>query len=441
MKKMYGVLFSALMFMFLLSSLAVPALAFTPTAEAPEWNEGDRWGFGADTNVGAEFDDILTNLTNMLEMTDEVESVNEMSVSGGTEFWMLFEVTSVTDDEYVMEMDTAMSVTLNAALSVTADLSEEGTYNYTDDPDTVELTVEAEAGIDATMVINVEMTYDKDTMAVKSIVVDAKLRVDVDFVANNLPRSEDDWMNSTRTIWYEDYDVHGELQVNFDMALEFNPGLNLYDFPLSMDEVWWSNFTASFSGNLTGSLDIQGLPEEMEEKIFSEEFVDETGITEFPIIFEEIGDMGEIPFDNGVIEPFTTPDEIDMRMRCTDYFIIDDEFHGEIDVYEIQVGSGDSPLFIYYSDEIGFMASMSMDTDEMDPQIGQYIGADMTTMAAVDPSIAEDNIAEISDRQGEVDEEDGGMLGFFTDAPYLGMILVAVIVVVVVAAVFLIRKK
>ncbi len=69
-----------------------------------------------------------------------------------------------------------------------------------------------------------------------------------------------------------------------------------------------------------------------------------------------------------------------------------------------------------------------------------FVTADMTTMSAVDPDVAEDHIAEISDLQGQSDE-DGGMLGFFTDAPYLGIILVAVIVVVVVAAVFLIRKK
>lgn len=439
MKKIFGALFSALLFMFLLSAMAVPVFASTPTAEAPEWSVGDRWAFGADTDVGAEFDEILTNLTNMLEMTDEVDEVNEMSLSGGTEFWMLFEVTEVTDDENVMEMDMATSIALDATVSITADLPLAGTYNYSDDPVTALITVDADVGVDATLVVNVEVTYDKDTMAVKSVAIEATIRAEADFVANNLPQSDDDWMNMTETISYEDYDVHGELQVNFDMALEFDPGLNLYDFPLSLDEVWWSNFTATFSGHLTGFLDIQGLPEEMEENIFSEEFVNQTGISEFPIVFEDIGDMGAIPFDNGIIEEFVTPETLDMRMRCTDYFMVNDTFHGEIGVYEIQVGSGDSPLFIYYSDEVGFMASFAMDTEEMDLPEG-IVTADMTTMAAVDPDVAEDNIAEISDRQAAVDE-DSGMLGFFTDAPYLGIILVAVIIVVVVAAVFLIRKK
>lgn len=439
MKKIFGALFSALLFVFLLSALAVPAFASTPTAEAPEWSVGDRWAFGADTDVGAEFDEILTNLTNMLEMIDEVDEVNDLSLSGDTEFWMLFEVTEVTDDEYVMEMDMATSIALDAAVSITADLPVAGTYSFYEDPDTELINVDAEVGVDASLVVNVEVTYDKDTMAVKSIAIEAKLRAEVDFVANNLPQSEDDWMNSTEKIWYEDYDVHGELQVNFDMVLEFDPGLNLYDFPLSENDEWWSNLTVSFSGHLTGFLDIQGLPEEMEQDIFSEEFVEQTGISEFPIVFEDIGDMGAIPFDNGVIEQFTIPEELELHMFCTDYFVMNDEFHGEIGVYEIRVGSIDSPVMFYYSEEVGFMASMAMDTEGMDLPDG-IVTADMTTMSAVDPDIAEDNINEISDRQGQADE-DGGMLGFFTDAPYLGIILVAVIVVVVVAAVFLIRKK
>lgn len=442
MKKIISALFSALMFVFLLSSLAVPAFSFTlvEPADAPEWSEGDRWGFGSDTDVGAQFDEILTNLTNMLEMTEPVDEVNEMSVSGGTEFWMLFEVTEVTDDEYVMVMDMATSITLDAAVSITADLPAAGTYNYSDDPDTDLITVEADLDVDVSLVVNVEMTYDKDTMAIKSIAVDVKLLGEVDFVANNLPQSDDDYTNSTETIWYDDYDVHGELEVNMDLALEFNPGLNLYDFPLYVNESWYSNFTVSLSGHLTGYLDVQGLPEEMEENIFSEGFVETTGISEFPIVFEEIGDMGAFPYDNGVIEPFTSPEELELEMFCTDYFILNDDFHGDMGVYVIRVGSEDSPVMFYYSEQIGFMASMAMDTEGMDPQIGEFINADMTTMGAVDPDEAEDNIAEISERQGEVSEE-GGMLGFFTDPPYLGIILVAVIIVVVVAAVFLIRKK
>jgi hypothetical protein len=439
MKKIFSALFSALLFMFLFGAMAIPAFAFTPTAEAPEWSVGDRWAFGADTDVGAEFDEILINLTNMLEMTDEVDEVNDLSLSGGMEFWMLFEVTEVTDTEYVMDMSMATSVALDATVSITADLPVAGTYNYMDDPDTALITVDADVGVDATIVINVQVTYDKDTMAVKSMAIDATVRAEADFVANNIPQSEDDWMNSTRTVWYEDYDVHGELQVNFDMALEFDPGLNLYDFPLYMNDEWWSNFTASFSGHLTGFLDIQGLPDEMEQNIFSEGFVEQTGISEFPIVFEDIGDLGAIPFDNGVIEQFTTPEELQLHMFCTDYFVMNDEFHGEIGVYEIRIGSIDSPVMFYYSDEVGFMASIAMDTEGMDLPDG-IVTADMTTMSAVDPAVAEDHISEISDRQGQADEG-GGMLGFFTEAPYLGIILVAVIVVVVVAAVFLIRKK
>ncbi|HRR67424.1 MAG TPA: hypothetical protein P5063_07245, partial [Methanomassiliicoccales archaeon] len=61
-------------------------------------------------------------------------------------------------------------------------------------------------------------------------------------------------------------------------------------------------------------------------------------------------------------------------------------------------------------------------------------------MVSSDPDVVKGKIDAIAERQGEL-EEDDGILGFFTDLPYLGIILVAVIVVVVVAAVLIVRRK
>jgi hypothetical protein len=115
-------------------------------------------------------------------------------------------------------------------------------------------------------------------------------------------------------------------------------------------------------------------------------------------------------------------------------FVVDDPYWNDITVYEINVVG--TPLRFFYSPNVGFMSYFSMSMDEISDEMPDG----EVRMEAVDPDVAEDNIAEISERQGGVEEE-GGTLGFFTDPPYLGIILVAVIVVVVVAAVFLIRKK
>jgi hypothetical protein len=87
------------------------------------------------------------------------------------------------------------------------------------------------------------------------------------------------------------------------------------------------------------------------------------------------------------------------------------------------------------------MAYMSMDSGDLLDELDMPAVMDQVMMMEpVDPEVAEEKISDISDFQGNVGE-DGGLMGFFTDPPYLGIILVAVIAIVVVAAVVLIRKK
>jgi hypothetical protein len=114
--------------------------------------------------------------------------------------------------------------------------------------------------------------------------------------------------------------------------------------------------------------------------------------------------------------------------------MVDDPYWNDITVYEINVK--ETPLNFYYSPDVGFMSYFSMNMGELD----EGLPDEEVRMEAVEPEVAEENIGDITERQGEMNE-DSGIMGFFTDAPYLGIILVAVIVVVVVAAVFLIRKK
>ncbi len=436
MKKIVSALFSSLLFALLLCSLAVPAFASAPTAEAPEWNEGDRWGYGVEVDFGEDLGDLMANLTDLLEMVDEVQSVNELSADGGSEFWMLFEVTDVTDDSYVMDMDLASMVTLDAALSVTASMPVAGTYHLGDEIETENMTISLEAGAEVTLVVNVEITYDKETMAIEAVSLSAKLLGTADLVGENIPQEDLEFTNTT--YWYENYDVHAELKVDLDLDLTFDPCLNIWDFSMSVNDTWWSNFTASLSGNLTGYLDVQGLPDDVEDEIFDDEFVEETGITGFPIVFEDIeGDEGS-PIDKGVIGPFDSG-EIDLWFNCTDYF---EDLYDMTNVYEIRVMTGGEgvPFRFFYSSDAGFMAAFQMDTEELNETVGGMIDEDMTIRASSDPDVVEENINEIVERQGEL-EEDDGILGFFTDPPYLGIILVAVIVVVVVAAVLIVRRK
>jgi len=225
------------------------------------------------------------------------------------------------------------------------------------------------------------------------------------------------------------------------MNMTFAPALDLWEFPIVEGENWTVNSNATLTGSLTGTIDADGLPEEFDEYIFTDDFVNATGITDFPIVLEEIpegDDEDGWPLDEGLMEERT--EEVEVGLECTDVFTVDDDFWGNITVYEIAVD--DSPMVIYYSPEVSLVSYFTMSTDDLEEAFDLDDGSMSSEdyqMEAVDPEVAEDHISEIS---GQVsDDEDGGIASFFTEAPYLGIILVAVIIVVIVAAVVLIRKK
>jgi hypothetical protein len=388
----------------------------------------------------------LENLTIMIDQfLDDIDGIdadlNELNMAGSSEVWILFEITEANDDVYVLSMDMAAMISIEAGISITMELPAEGTYTFDElvTADRDPITMSASVDFYMALTVGIDVTFDRDTMALMSVESTFKLTGTLDLTADNLPlwlpELMDDDFNESEAgdieVEYTDYDINADLEFNLAMNLEFVPALNLWDFPLDEGDEWSVSSNATISGSMSGYLDVTGLPAEMEDALFME-ISDDTGIDSFPIVFEELA-LGDCPFDGGVMEESTVhigP----INLNCTDVFMVDDPYWEDITVYEINVMG--TPLNFYYSPDVGFMSYFSMDMGE----ISEEMPVEEVRMEAVNPDVAEDNIAEIADRQGEV-EEDSGMLGFFTDAPYLGIILVVVIVIVVVAAVFLIRKK
>ncbi|TFG55556.1 MAG: hypothetical protein E4H30_07025 [Methanomassiliicoccus sp.] len=211
---------------------------------------------------------------------------------------------------------------------------------------------------------------------------------------------------------------------------------------MTLGDEWTVNSEATISGSLTGMLDVNGLPEDMSDELFTDEFIENTGFSDFPIIFEQLNsDDGDWPFQDGMLEEVS--EDIEMGLKCTSVITVQDDYWGEITVYKIKaVGT---PFEVYYSPDVGFMSYFSMNSDDLDDIVDlgvPVMPSEEFRMEAVDPAVAEDNINEISDYQGNIGTEgQGGIAGFFLDAPYLGLILIGIIVVVVVASVLMIRKK
>lgn len=442
MKKMLSTLICALTLLALLCSLAVPAVvAISTPAEAPVWVKGDKWAYGMENDVGADFGAQLQDLKDLLE-GETGGTVNTLELDGSSGFWILFEVTEANSDIYVLSMDAAVKLQLDASISVTAVMDKAGTYGLDQEPEKESMDIEAEANVDLALVVSVDITFEHDTMAISEITVNVNFDGVVDFTAQNIPSSESNWTDYSTTIWYDDYDVSAEMGANMAIEISFEPALNIWDFPLTLGDQWSVNSEATISGSLTGMLDVNGLPEDMSDSLFTEDFIESTGFSDFPIIFEQLNsDGGDWPFQDGMLEEVS--EDIEMTLKCTNVITVQDDYWGEITVYKINVVG--SPFELYYSPDVGFMSYFSMNSDDLDDIIDLDVAvmpSEEFRMEAVDPAVAEDNINEISDYQSNIDTDgQGGIAGFFLDAPYLGLILIGIIVVVVVASVLLIRKK
>jgi hypothetical protein len=445
MKRLSSTLICTFTLVTLLCSVAVPTLAVQmDPAEAPEWEEGSKWAYGMEYDVGAELGTQLQELSDMLE--DEVEcTVDDLSVDGEMGLWIVFEVTEASDEVYVLSMRTAAMMSLEAGISVTAEMPKAGTYEFTElfEIETEEITMSVDASFEAALVIDVDITFERDTMALESIDLNVAASASMDLNADNIPMFllgdmfDDDYDENTSTSYdvsYEDFDISGEMELDLALEMVFDPALNLWDFPINVGEEWYVNSEGTLSGTMSGFIDVQGLPEEWEDEMF-----DDSGITGFPIVFEELNGDDDFPFENGVLEE--TTENIEFGLRCLSASTVNTEKRGYITVYKINIK--ETPLMLFYSPEVSFLSQFSMNTTDLEDMIpipgmtGQEI-----EMEEVEPEVAEEKINEISDYQGGI--SDGGssdIAGLFTESPYLGVILIVVIVIVVVAAVLLVRKK
>ncbi|HUT27800.1 MAG TPA: hypothetical protein VMW85_07135 [Methanomassiliicoccales archaeon] len=442
MKKMLSTLICALTLLALLCSLAVPAVvAISTSAEAPVWVKGDKWAYGMENDVGADFGAQLQEVKDLLE-GETGGTVNTLELDGSSGFWILFEVTEANSDIYVLSMDAAVKLQIDASISVTAEMEKAGTYSYDQEPETESMDIEIEANVDLALVVGVDITFERDTMAISEITMNVNFDGVVAFTAQNIPSSETNWTDYSTTISYDDYDVSAEMEANLAMEISFEPALNIWDFPLEYRDEWSVNSEATISGSMTGMLDVNGLPQDMSDELFTDEFIESTGFSDFPIIFEQLNsDDGDWPFQDGMLEEVS--EDVEMTLKCTSVITVQDEYWGEITVYKIEAQG--TPLEFYYSPDVGFMSYFSMNSDDLDDIFDLNVAvmpSEEFRMEAVDPAVAADNINEISDYQGSIGPDgQGGIAGFFLDAPYLGLILIGIIVVVVVASILLIRKK
>ncbi len=426
------------------------AVCGTAAADAgpPQWEEGDSWAMGKSIDLDANFADQIDELQQSLEQMQGVE-VNQLQVDGQADFWLIFEVADVNDTHYTLTSSMGQKLIFSADVDVEAQIPAEGTYNYTETPDMVTKSISLSASIDYAMVVNAEASIQKDTMAVETVTLDIQGSAEVDFSADNIPLPEEN--NEQVTYTHESFDVNAVFDLDVTLNFEFTPALDIFDFPISVGEDWEVNSDVEMSGTIDGVLDVSGLPAEGEQEIFSDEVLQENGITSFPINFDQITvDEEEGPtINNGVISGNGTVME---QFTCTEMTTITHPTLGQISAYVIQAESGGE---FYYSPDANFMTSMGGGTDILDDMeidmpisLPGDVGDDMEgQIDSVDSETAQDEITDIADFQSSLSDDTGSSSGgddlnsFFFEPPYFGVILGVLVVFVIVAAVVAVVRK
>ena len=354
-------------------------------------------------------------------------------------------MTEANATDYVLSGKLAIKLAADASIAVTGEMPKTGTYPLLGSVPTERMTVSADLKEDFAAVLQTLTIFEKDTMAVKTFEVEFKTSALVNLQARNIPSWN--YTFTHKTISYQDISFDLNFDLDIKLNIEFDPYLNIIEFPLDVGDSWQIHSDATVSGSLSGNLDMKGLPAEQEQQMFDNEMLKAANITGFPVDLSRLSNSESPKITNGVLEPYTTP--IQATMDCVSSELIQTPVHGAVTVYAIQVNNG--PERFHYSDDVRFLTSMGANTDslnlplpsEMSDLLGQLPSNDIE-MQEVEPATANSEIQKISDYQAGIAGTSSGsaaITDLFAKSPYIGMIVVAAVLVCVVAALLMIRRK
>ncbi len=435
------IMISALAVTMLLVAFMPLASAVPASAPAPAWNQGDQWGYSSKLYL----DPSETELTDSIDdaIVGMGGSIEKMVFNATMESYIYVKVTEVTADEYVLTAVFCSKMSAMADVKVKVLMPAEGTYDSGTEPPMENITIQVLLDTDYLVFQSTNITLDRTTMAIKNIDSFNMLKFNLDVEIDNMPSFDSmNFEGTSQTIKYEDYDISGEAAVFLNMTLDFSPALNLYDFPLEVGEEWEANSMVTLNGDLSGMIDVQGLPEGTLEEIS-----DADDEVEFPIdLGEYTGEFGEgLSMTNGTLDEVS--EQVNAELKCTGMLEVEEEAaNGTIQIFEVSVNDGE--MKFYYSPDLNFFhsvdATSTLVTDNMG-EIGDDLPIEIPTdeeaMMSMEYQPASDTAQKIESISGyEVDgvendsEPDSGLPFMF-----VGVVIVLAALAVV-AGVLMYRK-
>ena len=426
-------------------------------AEAPEWDKGDEWSMGYETDLG----EMISSMIGELEDSEADFDAIDHDIEGKAGYYMLFKIAEATGTQYTMDIATGGGVDIDGNARITMDMPKEGEYRYGYDDWDYEPPMESkEISID--LILDVFMKVDgtahftKDGLRLQDLEMVMSLEGDIDVEIVNFPEMnynyDDETDEEVMTVEYTNYDLSGSADITATLNMGFDPPLDIFNFPIEENEEWRSESDVTVSGTYEGIVDADGIPEEMMMELLEENFV-------FPIILEEL-DTGIEEVNDGVITEFEY--FMSVPVACTGTEIVELADGSSSEAYVIQFGEEEGNVYYeddddweYYEEEESFAEGLSGLKFLYCPEEGFFVSAQMEGLGEglgmdgmtdsmdtfefkpMKTSDAEKNLGVF---EGGSSSDDEGP-GIFLWGLIVAVIVVVLVIIVVVIAVVLMKKK
>jgi hypothetical protein len=428
--------------------LSTAAMVRAESVAKPEWTVGQEWAYGGALYLDPSDNDQMSQIVQLISSFPSAR-LGSFTLNSTMEAYVYCRVMNETAEDVNLRIVVAMKLLALGGIDLTADLPKAGTYWILENAPSQSTRVSVNAKVDMMVFEQMDILMQRSDKAIKSFDSITKLDMSMMLKANNIPM-DDKILGMNRTVEYANYDVALDMNMRMSSLTVFQPYLDIFDFPIELNETWFVPSTMTTTGNMTGTIVASGIPEGTLDDIVQ---ANNLSSLQFPIDLSTFsGKIAGKIVNNGEI--VSEQQSISAKMHCVSQSKV--EHSGEnITVYRINVNEdsqGDPEGVIYYSPDLAFPSSFDATTGVL----GQIdissitdivpIGLDadkVMSLGYFEPSKAVQNIESISGEVVVRDEAGPEPTTEGNGLPVIFMIIMvgALLAVIAVAAVIMYRKK
>lgn len=275
--------------------------------EAPDWDEGDGVAAGIEIDMLSLFDEytdiFIDNLTALL-LDEGIMELEDLSIEKGSiKAFASVGVTDKSDGNVTVTQKMGFEIIFKATMSaVMLDMTEPGVYDdeyALEQADTIDISNSVSLEFKVAMVQYLSVTFDEESMDIMEISMSIRPSFMIEIDMEKLPWLDDE--DESITVSYESFKMFVKADVKTTLALEFMPGLKLFDLENIETDHEWDTATENISVSLRfeGVIDMAsaGKSPAVTEingnlaDMFAEIAADmpgASGLEGFPIILEEV---------------------------------------------------------------------------------------------------------------------------------------------------------